>query len=652
MIEVKGVSSLKIRGVPEAAKKKLRLLNNKQSLALLEPLTFEELTAWTVANPQFACEIQSLSDLANQAAPFAMADTADDEIPVSRLSQLLARLSATPSIWLPRTNGGHTRQYFPIHESGIVTTTGSAVFDTFAVVGKNQPLFFSWRDVDLEEQEMADLRLILGRMTYFGRAESWCHAEAFATDPPSMPAVVIEGSLRTHWECICLESSRKPEGVEYRDYTLERRLAATEDLRTETIQLLPLTKPGRGKKRDVDEAGFRKVLESETASRLLLRCVLRESGQDIKDGLERPVGTRWVHYAVPRAVFDVPRPQVRRPTDRREMVNLVRYALNTATVGRPVLPAVTDTVLVADRFRSAALALCRVPSRSLSGHEQSGRPCQDNSHAYWWPIDEDRDGFIDHVFVWAPAGFEQSAVDALRRLTRLRQRGGRPDLLVTPVFVGKDSEYHDWQACRRKDAKPAATRTFISATPYFCPVHLTHGRSASGKVRPLVPRIRKGLRIQRVIEDDCEVEAISEIVFDYTPTDLARTLKQLRDREIAEPVAPRQFFPALEAPTEYPPLVRFGCPDEEQFRGAFLKDPDAGYPLGLSIGMLVDQGSRFIRAMSFGRRRRQLQVRGQGRMLVIRFLDERPPRPFAIGDQCHFGLGLFVPVRAGESRTA
>jgi hypothetical protein len=36
-------------------------------------------------------------------------------------------------------------------------------------------------------------------------------------------------------------------------------------------------------------------------------------------------------------------------------------------------------------------------------------------------------------------------------------------------------------------------------------------------------------------------------------------------------------------------------------------------------------------------------MKGTGRMFQIEFRDPRNPRPFAIGDQCHFGLGLFVP---------
>ena len=29
-------------------------------------------------------------------------------------------------------------------------------------------------------------------------------------------------------------------------------------------------------------------------------------------------------------------------------------------------------------------------------------------------------------------------------------------------------------------------------------------------------------------------------------------------------------------------------------------------------------------------------------MLVIKFRERKHPQPFAIGSQCHFGLGLFV----------
>ena len=125
-----------------------------------------------------------------------MADAEDDEIPLSRLAGLLAALSPTPSIWLPRTSGGHTRQYFPIHEAGITKNTGSAVFDTFATVAKDQPLLFHWPETILDDQQQFDLNLILGRMTYFGRAESWSRAQAHIAAPEQIAGVITEDPLR------------------------------------------------------------------------------------------------------------------------------------------------------------------------------------------------------------------------------------------------------------------------------------------------------------------------------------------------------------------------------------------------------------------------------------------------------------------------
>jgi CRISPR-associated protein Csb2 len=639
------MSSLKTRGVPKEAKKKLLFSKSKKTLTLKDDLTDHEADAWKAANPgDLGLAIDQLRDRASAPPPAAMADMDDDEIPLSRLAGLLVALSSTPSIWLPRTSGGHTRQYFPIHEAGITKNTGSAVFDTFATVAKEQPLLFYWPEVGLDEQQQLDLNLILGRMTYFGRAESWSRAQAHMNAPEQIAGVVTEGFAQTHWRCICIEDQGKPDGKEYRDYTLERRLAPVRNMTTEAVELLPRTKTSAGKERKAAAEMFKTILQVESPATLFLRCLLRESGQDIKDGLERPIGARWIHYAVPRAVYDVPRPRPQARARTQESVNLVRYALNTATVNRPVLPAVTDTLLIADRFRSAAMALHKEPSLNLSGHEADGAPGKSNQHAFWWPFDEDDDGFIDHVMVWAPGGFDAGEVNALRRLTRLRQRGGRPDLLVTPTFVGLDSAYRPWHAVSSGNGSSHLATTFVSVTPYFCPAHLSHGRGNAGNSRPIGPELVKSLKIQGVITEEEDLERIQEIVFDYAPQELTATIEEVTSGRVSEPVPPRQYFPVAAPPLVYPPLPRLGDMFTERFRGGYLKDPDAGFPFGLSVGLLVDGGTRFVRAMSFCRRRRQFQAKGYGRMFLLRFRVPRSPRPFALGDQCHFGLGLFTPV--------
>lgn len=562
-----------------------------------------------------------------------------DEIPLSRLARLLKTLAATATIWLPKTAGGHTRQYFPIHDAGIVKNTGSAVFDTFATVRKDQPLVFHWPTVDLDAQLLADLKLILGRLTYFGRSESWCRADALCAELKDVPGVIVEGRGQTHWPCVCIEDGHKPIGKEYRDYTLERRLAPCRDVKSEAVSLLPRTKITATDSRPKAEEDYRSLLTAERAELSLLRCLLRESGQDIKDGLERPIGARWVHYAVPRAIYDVPRPVAQCRPRNREPVDLVIYALNTATSHRPVLPALSDTLLVADRFRSAAMALARRPSRVLSGHEIDREPCRGHDHAFWWPMDGDNDGFIDRVVVYARGAFEPNDVESLRRLTRIRQRGGRPDLLVTPVYVGRESDYERWH-----ETAPH-TNLFVSATPYYCPVSLSRGRrSRSSRPHSIAKDIRKRLRQQRLIDADDEVE-VAELVFDYAPSELEAVQLAVSNGERQPPVPPRQYFPVAEAPAAYPALPRqLTCtPRTDRYKLAAQKEPDEPYTLGVTSGLYVDKGNRFIRSLAFCRRRRNHEVRGPGRMYSLVFRNNRAPKPFAIGDQCHFGLGLFIP---------
>jgi hypothetical protein len=311
----------------------------------------------------------------------------------------------------------------------------------------------------------------------------------------------------------------------------------------------------------------------------------------------------------------------------------------------------TDTLLVADKFRSAALALHaaahadgnRPHPGNLLGREEDGSLSQSGAHGFFWPTDEDNDGFIDHVTVYCPRGFEPHEVDALRRLCRIRQRGGRPDLLVTPVYVGDADGFRPWSPLER-DGSDRRTTVFVSATPYFCPVHLSHGRGRSGRVRPITSTVVKSLLVQGVVADDRDVEGIQEIVFDYAHDELATIVAAVAEQRAAEPIPPRQYFPVIDLPASYPPLP---CPNGvagRAFAGASLKNPDDGFPFGLSVGLLANEGTRFIRAMSFCRRRRHHEAKGFGRMFRIEFREPRVPRPFAIGDQCHFGLGLFVPA--------
>lgn len=655
MLAVDGDQPVSKRRVPGTAQAKLKFNISTRTLRLLEPLTEDERYAWNQANPwpEFASALEKLIEISNFPEPIAMPDCPDDEIPLSRLEVLLVSLLPLPHILLPKTSHGHTRQYFPIHNAGRVEPSGVPVFDTFAVVDSDTPLVFHWPTVTLFREDDDDLReqdfiRILNRMTYFGRAESWCQA-TYSGDLP-------EGLLldETHWRCVPIDATpliaTAAESVaETGQCILERKLCAPEKLDANLHELFLRFVPALVRNGNQQGELLNAVREGSAAS-LLIRCLLRESGEDIAAKLDRPIGTRWVRYAVPRAIYDLPAPQPKPRFRRTEMVQLVCYALNTATTHRPVLPPLTDTLLVADKFRAASLAIHEKVvdpgdqhhPRNLCGREENGDLCRDHSHAFFWPTDEDNDGFIDHVTVFCHGGFEPNEVDALRRLLRIRQRGGRPDLLVTPVFLGRLDEFAPWRG---------QERVFVSATPYFCPVHLSRGdgksssgKSRGGQVRPVTAEIIKALRQQRLIETESEVEIIEELVFDFAPEELAVVQQAIVAGQVVEPVPPRQYFPVIDPPVEFPPLPKSDDFRDRRYPKAHLKNPDLGYPFGQAVGLFVDQRMRFIRALSFCRRRRKVEIQGPGRMFLIVFRQPRNARPFAIGAQCHFGLGLFRPL--------
>jgi len=589
--------TLSKRGVPAGARDKLSFSKAKGRLTLREPLSDDEAAAWTRANPaaEFTAALAELRRREALPDPVAMPNVAEDAVPVSRLAALLGRLAEAPEIWLPRTSVGHTRHFFTIHESGVTRTTGSAVFDTFAVVDKAQPVVFLWPAVEIDEGQREDLRGLLKRLAYFGRAESWCATE-YSPTPPA------EAELgRTHWRAICWEDAAIDErvalGREHRDFTLDRRLAPLRSgsdeggdspVASEARRLLPQLAERRGTGGQGGSHHLTDVLTREPEGSLLLRCLLRESGADMKDGLDRPVGTRWVHYAVPREIFNLPARPSRRSSPLHEKVHVVRYVLNTATTQRPVLPSLTDALLVGEQLRRAVMARHGAPSENFSGKTASGELLEGHQHAFFLPEDEDLDGFIDHVTVWCRRAFSASEIRALRSLTNLRQRWGRPPLLVTPTRVAAADQCTDLPLFRESAIAE-------SITPYVPPRHAFRARGALREDELPDRQLRRDILRRLEVVGDAGV-AVKSITFQGEQIETSDGRHACRNGLI-------QFG-------EHRKPIR--CLEFEQRR---LKEGRAGErPHGQFGGSWRIEFSR--------------EVRG----------------PLALGYACHYGLGQFRPV--------
>jgi CRISPR-associated protein Csb2 len=100
-----------------------------------------------------------------------------------KFAPLIKRLAAPPEFHLPDASSGHTRQYFPQN----AVDDKQLMFDAFIRVVPKSPIVLRWPHIQLTESDMADLKLLLSGVSYFGRAESWCDMEVWDGNSACLP---------------------------------------------------------------------------------------------------------------------------------------------------------------------------------------------------------------------------------------------------------------------------------------------------------------------------------------------------------------------------------------------------------------------------------------------------------------------------------
>jgi CRISPR-associated protein Csb2 len=109
----------------------------------------------------------------------------------------------------------------------------------------------------------------------------------------------------------------------------------------------------------------------------------------------------------------------------------------------------------------------RLVSPIFSGKDADGNPLKGHKHAFFLPVDEDRDGRLDHLLVCSGEPFDESEVLALDRLRSVWQPNRLPD--VNLVLVNLSAEYPE-----------EVSRQWISATPFITARHYRKGRGDFG----------------------------------------------------------------------------------------------------------------------------------------------------------------------------
>ena len=325
------------------------------------------------------------------------------EIPRDSMVSILEALASEyPEFHLPPASTGHTRHYMPYNEGTRERTT--LLIDSFVATRPEKPLFAVWESVELSDRQRADLGAILRNMPYLGRAESWVEASLVSDHPETNSRPLKDGAL--------------PDG----DWEIARTLMPRSPVKLED-------------------------LERETST-------LRISGRI------DPEGAQWWPYIRRRDCFTAFRSERGQRPERGAGSTVVRFAMD----GNP-LPMAFDTLRWGEVARRAAMSKYYGRSEKLSGKDASGNPLSGHKHAFYLPTDENSDGRLDHLTVWAPGSMDEKEFRSLVNVRELNLGDGRDPVQLSYLSHGAAGDFESVSPLFQK------SKRWRSLTPYVLPRH-------------------------------------------------------------------------------------------------------------------------------------------------------------------------------------
>ncbi len=304
------------------------------------------------------------------------------------------------------------------------SVSSTLALDCYRVISSAESICWIWASCTLSQDSSRLLRELLRRIHYFGRGEAWT----------TMHVADIDGGIAPNCRLQAEGSS----------------------------DLVP-------------------VLAHDPAQTLDIDLLLAPTDDERLRHRRIPPGTAWFQAVLPA------RPKVTGTRRARRGVafrQAYRYSLHST-----VLPTITETLSVAEAARYRLMGIQgRLTARDgangrstvFSGKDESGERLKDHSHAYYLPTDEDGDGRIDHLTVFAAGGFspdEQRALDLLRDLRTGRPMEARYPLRLLMLGMGTSGEYPPGPL------RPSAV--WESATPYLASRYAkTEGRNRINLASP------------------------------------------------------------------------------------------------------------------------------------------------------------------------
>lgn len=362
------------------------------------------------------------------------------------LSDLIETLAGVaPEFHLPAASQSHTRHYMP---QGIAGKT-SLVHDAFVAVHPDTPLYVGWPEIDLSEEQAQLLDDLLGVMGFFGRSESWveaCRVENLPQPnckPGDDPIDRATGEL--HGEVVSVHSP-----VAANTYAQRREAFCADKKQTEKlVKTLP--------------DGLLAALSLDTADLQKL-------------GWSAPPASQKINYIRP---LDALRPKRKARSHSRLPPRITSASF--LLLGKP-LPRVEDSLRIGELMRLTVMSAFgkddsgkrRAPPL-ISGHDLP----EDNlhRHTFYLPFDSNGDGHLDRVVLHVPAGFDEEAQHIIGQFSRRKRKLW-------------DSNGCEWRLLLEGMGSrevccglTAASRHWVSVTPYLHPWHIKKNFSVADQIR-------------------------------------------------------------------------------------------------------------------------------------------------------------------------
>lgn len=312
------------------------------------------------------------------------------------------------------------------------------------------PVFFRWPKLELAPEHRRTLESLLAELTYFGRAESLCHAEVCDTEPGKETGWCRPTDGRkisaTCREVFC----PKPEDFHFTDLWMRRKDVPNHDANNAPPHLVDT----------------------------LLSSTMKADGAE------------WRSYEMPK---DWPNqrlvriPRIAKPVNKRapgDGPKVAHYLCFSLECRVPLLPKFA--VPLSEQFRAAANShLCKVHgdgtvSFALLGHERPSDAVGEHQHAFYLPmaLPVDHSRHLSMLHVWCPYGFTQEEVNILLRIQRLDWGSGKypvkPMLAALSKEPPKDAPFSVGQI---------AARRWRSASPFVPPRYFYRGSGRKIQVK-------------------------------------------------------------------------------------------------------------------------------------------------------------------------